>query len=185
MSGIPYLYLCLQQCSVKNSSSSVYDIYLAIQLGCCEAQYYVFPFSPSCVTVFLHMLGTVILNMCIKSRKYPSYCACADELPLVVRALSAHCSWPAKEAAAEDNFCTTCFLDQSKKRPVVWLKCWGPLSPLLWQDCPYADPGEAAAATSTNPSTQKACSVRGEGLSGACCQTRCPEGLRRALQLYI
>lgn len=84
--------------------------------------------------------------MCIKSRKYQSYRACADELLHITRGLSARCSWSAEETAAESDFCTTCFLDQSKERPVVWLTCWGSLSPLLRQDgLRAARPGEAAA----------------------------------------
>lgn len=46
---MPSLYLCLQQCSVKNNSSSVCDTSSAIQPGCCEAQHYLWP--------FFHLLG--------------------------------------------------------------------------------------------------------------------------------
>lgn len=91
--------------------------------------------SPSCVTVILHMLGTVLPNMCIKSRKYQSYRAGADELLHITQRLSARCRCPAQEEeAAESHFCTTCLFDQSKKQTKVWLKCWDWLSPLCAAD---------------------------------------------------
>lgn len=86
-----------------------------------------------------HMLGTAILNMCIKSRKHPSYCACADELLHAARALSARRSRPAAQEAAASSFCTTCFPARGKERLA---QTFGEHQP-----CPHAARPQAAVTS--------------------------------------
>lgn len=119
------------------------------------------------------MLGTVVLNMCIKSRKHPGYCACADELLHIPRALSARCSRPAPEEAARKPFIFF-FLHNLLFRPrrgVGPPKCRGPRWPRA------AEPGEAGAASGRPPPPPsprppaRSLLLRGpagRGLSGAC-----------------
>lgn len=109
---IPYLYLCLQH-ALNTTPRGIFiqqSTQAAVRLPalCTTA-------SPR-VTALPHMLGTAILNMCIKSRKHPSYCACADELLHAARALSARRSRPAAQEAAASSFCTTCFPARGKER---------------------------------------------------------------------